>query len=288
MKRKKYISFSVRPSGIAAGFLAFLFLPSEQVFSAIAALLWHETAHLAAFLACGVRKCRIELTPFGGMADVQAYEKMPPVKQALCALAGIAGSWIGAILVWSMLKKNRFGWPLFQAHLSLGVFNCLPGWPLDGARMLVSAAACFGKENGMRRILAGISVVLGMGMVWAALWGALQGWINPSLLFAGPYLCYTSRMGLASERIRSLGQCSTKLKTSFAMPAEIYACVGNDVENRFAAMLGQCPQSRYRFLFQLNESGQIKRVWTEEEMFRSVLNQEAIGIPNQVDKRHEL
>lgn len=276
MKKKPKFSFSVHPAGLIVLLLALLFLPSHQVMAAVCALLWHEGCHVAAFLLCGAKECRIELTPFGGMADVKAYEKMPPAHQAVCALSGVIGSGIGSWVVCRYLHSS-FGFALFCANFSLALINCLPAWPLDGARVLVSLASAFGFENGMRRLLCTAAVLTGAAMVFASLYGACRGWFNPSLLLAGPYLCYASRMGLASERMRKLWGSHAKLQSEPFLQTTIYASRNQTAETLFPRLLGQCPEKRYGLLLQLNSEGKVHKVWTEEEMLEFVCGKEAFG-----------
>lgn len=66
-------------AGMAGGML--LLAPSHVVLAAVAALTWHEAAHVAAMALCGVKHCVVELTPFGGMADAACYERLSPGKR---------------------------------------------------------------------------------------------------------------------------------------------------------------------------------------------------------------
>ena len=274
MNRKHRIRIHVHPAGAVMIVVALLFLPSVQVIAALSALLWHECAHLAAFLCCGVKNCTIELTPFGGMADVKAFEKLKPIRQMICALTGIAGSAAGIWLTDCLCTNASWHAHLLHDHLSLAVVNCLPAWPLDGARALTALAAAFGKEQGMRRVLSALSAALGTTMVLAALWGTWHGWFNPSLLLAGPYLWYASRQGLTAEKIRQIDHNRMKLALHESLPAEVNVSSRKDIEKHFPVWIGRWTNQRYHLLVQLDQNGKLLRFWTEDEMMRSALEEE--------------
>lgn len=265
--------FSIHPAGAAVLLLALLFAPSEQVLAVAAALLWHEGAHLAVMRLCGLRCLRVEITPFGGMIDARAFEGLKPFRQAVSAASGVAGSLLGA---WGALKlapHTAFGRALFEANASLALVNCLPAWPLDGARALVALGALLGCERGMRRLLHGVSILLGAGMVGLGLWGASQGHVNPSLLLAGPYLWYASGQGRVAAGIRTIDASAHPLQDSPFLPVAVFATAASRPP---AQIIGQLRQQRYHLLFQIGEDGAVRRLWTQEKLLETLFDLESI------------
>ena len=273
MNRARF-SLRVHPAGAALLLAALLFVPSGHVLAVAAALLGHEAAHLVALLLCGVRDCRVEITPFGGMIDSRAFDRLAPCRQSLCAAAGVAGSALAAWGCLSFAPDTPFGRALFEANASLALVNCLPAWPLDGARTLVALASAAGRERGMRRALHGVSVALGGAMVVLALWGAWKGVINPSLLVAGPYLWYASGEGRLGAGVRAMGELEHPLRRSAWLPVDAVATAASEPPR---ALLGQMRKGRYQLLLQVNETGALRRVWTQEEMLENALHMEGIG-----------
>lgn len=253
---------------------ALLFLPSVHVLAVAAALLWHEAAHLAVLRLCGVRDCRMEITPFGGMIDSRAFERLPPGRQSLCAVAGVAGSALAAGGCLALSPNTPFGRAFFEANASLALVNCLPAWPLDGARTLVALASAAGRERVMRRVLHGVSVVLGAAMVALGLWGAWKGMINPSLLVAGPYLWYASGEGRLGAGVRAISDLEHPLRERAWLPVEAVATAASEPP---VALLAQLRKGRYQLLLQVSESGRLCRVWTQEEILENALHMEGIG-----------
>lgn len=273
MSRARF-SLRVHPAGAALLLAALLFVPSGQVLAVAAALLGHEAAHLAVLRLCGVCDCRVEVTPFGGMIDSRAYDRLAPLRQSLCAAAGVAGSALAAWGCLAFAPNTPFGRALFEANASLALVNCLPAWPLDGARTLVALASAAGCERGMRRLLHGVSVVLGGAMVGLGLWGVWRGIVNPSLLVAGPYLWYASGEGRLGAGVRAVSDLEHPLQKSAWLPAEVIATAASEPPR---ALLGQLRGGRYHLLLQVNEAGNLRRVWTQDELLESALHMEGIG-----------
>ncbi|MET7465202.1 site-2 protease family protein [Nonomuraea sp. NPDC005501] len=106
-------------------------------------VLLHELAHSVLAKAYGLPVRRITLYLLGGVSEI---EKEPPTpgKEFMIAAAGPALSLVlgGAGLLADLYLVNGGGipqelvWQLWVSNLIVGVFNLLPGLPLDGGRML--------------------------------------------------------------------------------------------------------------------------------------------------------
>ncbi len=159
-------------------------LPARAAAAAAAALLFfasilaHELTHALAARAFGARTLRIRLHFFGGVADIEREPASPGaefviafagplaslalgVALSLGAIAGLrtppdeAGDFVAALGPASTLAA----W-LGVSNLALGAFNLLPGFPLDGGRML-------------RALLWALSGNLTRATQWAAVVGQL-------------------------------------------------------------------------------------------------------------------
>lgn len=161
-----------------------------------ASLLLHELAHSLVARARGLRVTGITLYLFGGVAEIGAETTNPgdefrvtaagPVTSV--ALAGLFGiAWLATDSL-SHLIGATFGY-LAIMNLFLGVFNLLPGLPLDGGRLLrafvwwrtgdpdraTRVAAIGGVVVGVLLIAAGaVSMVVSSWL--SGLWLILLGW----------------------------------------------------------------------------------------------------------------
>lgn len=282
------ISGRVHPAGAAMMAGAFLFADSRTVLSALCALLWHEGAHLAAMALCGVKNCRVEMTPFGGMADAEEYHRLPPIRQAIIAIAGVGASGLGAALCLYLLPKTPFVYSLLKANLALALLNVLPVWPLDGARTMVALLEAAGLGRGCQKLLAGLGYVLGALLVALGLYGAWHGVFNPGLLLMGPYLWHAARWGSVSERLRRVGDKRNPLQERPLLPVQGYACETGREHQALAMLAGEQQSGRYPVLMAVDgKTGAIRQILTQGQFRQALFAQEPmadIGCARNVDK----
>jgi Zn-dependent protease/predicted transcriptional regulator len=107
-------------------------------------VLVHELSHALLAIRAGIKVPRIRLFLFGGVSEM-ASEPRDPRAELRIAAAGPATSIVLAILFWLLrLSGIAAGLPGVDAvlvylgtiNLALGIFNLLPGFPLDGGRIL--------------------------------------------------------------------------------------------------------------------------------------------------------
>lgn len=113
------------------GFLTGIFL-ALGLFASVAL---HELGHSYATLQLGGKIKSITLLPFGGVASMLGNPKKPK-DEVIIALAGPATSILLAAICWQI----RLVYPellinLAFINLSLGLFNLLPSFPMDGGRV---------------------------------------------------------------------------------------------------------------------------------------------------------
>lgn len=158
-------------------------------------LVLHELGHslVAQRLGVGVRS--ITLFVFGGVAQLDSEPKRPR-DEILIAVAGplvslaLAVTFEGlARVVDSEMAGGMLTW-LGRINWMLALFNCLPGFPLDGGRVLrgivwgitgsferaTRLAAASGSLLAYGLILMGIVGVIGSGQIVGGLWLAFIGW----------------------------------------------------------------------------------------------------------------
>jgi Zn-dependent protease len=112
-----------------------------------ASLLAHELGHSTVAMARGIPVHRITFFMFGGMAQT-SRDSRSPAEEFLIAIAGPLVSFLLAIVgfgVWWVAATNGWGAAVTGSaayigalNLILAVFNLLPGFPMDGGRILRS------------------------------------------------------------------------------------------------------------------------------------------------------
>jgi len=106
-----------------------------------ASVLVHELSHCVVALAFGLPVRRVLLYPLGGFSEIEK-EAPTPAREFLVAAAGPAISLVLAAVGYGLSRLVPDGTAhvlvtqLMWANLLVGLFNLLPGLPLDGGRML--------------------------------------------------------------------------------------------------------------------------------------------------------
>ncbi|HEX2923205.1 MAG TPA: site-2 protease family protein [Chloroflexota bacterium] len=156
----------------------------------------HELAHAVVALRFGIPVARITLFLFGGLAQI-TREAATPKAEAAIAIAGPAASMLLAVIFAVAFVVARLFWEpaeglclwLATINGSLALFNLIPGFPLDGGRLLralvwarttdyrratrISSAA--GQVVGFLLVFVGL-YMLTQGSLMDAFWLVLVGW----------------------------------------------------------------------------------------------------------------
>ncbi len=107
-------------------------------------VLFHEMSHSLMAQRCGIEISEIKLFIFGGVARLSEDSKNP-LTEFKIAVVGPLSSFVLAIFFWICHKLlGGFQFSMAQAvtgylvwiNVALGIFNLLPGFPLDGGRIL--------------------------------------------------------------------------------------------------------------------------------------------------------
>lgn len=158
-----------------------------------ASVLLHELGHSLVAKAQGIRVNSITLFLFGGVAAIDR-ESDSPGKAFQVAIAGPAVSltlftlFLGLAVLVGDWGWSRFALDLARINLVLGLFNLIPGLPLDGGQVLKAAvwqvtgdrytggrwAARTGRVVGMTGIVLGLLGALLVGE-FSAIWIGLIG-----------------------------------------------------------------------------------------------------------------
>jgi Zn-dependent protease/CBS domain-containing protein len=161
----------------------------------LVSVLAHELSHAVLARRFGLKVTEITLFIFGGATSLEG-EPERPRDEALIAAAGPLSSLIvGGVLIGldSLIDQPQlnalFGWLGF-INITLGAFNLIPGFPMDGGRILRALlwklrgdrfnatrnAALVGRIFGYLLIGLGVVIAFQTGSVFSGVWLALIGW----------------------------------------------------------------------------------------------------------------
>jgi Zn-dependent protease len=232
-------------------------------------VLAHELSHSVVAVRKGIPVRGITLFIFGGVSQL-AHEARRPFTEFLVAIVGpLTSILIGLILfgLWYLIRDvnsslEAIFFSLFAINLSLGLFNMLPGFPLDGGRVLRSVV--WGLTGNYWRatqvaaragqVLGGLMVITGVG--WA-IFGQFQG-----IWFAliGGFLFSAATVTYRQERVR---ESLRYYRLADVMTTDWYTLPG---ETPLASpLVGQGMSGRYDFVGVLVD-GRVQGIVTRRQL----------------------
>ncbi len=158
-------------------------------------VLAHELSHALVARRFGLRVRDITLFIFGGAASLEDEAKSPRQEAVMAAAGPLTSLAIGAVLavlsgaLSEPILSATVGWLGF-INLTLGLFNLIPGFPMDGGRILRAVlwhvrgdrnaatrnAAAIGRLFGYLLIAGGVYLIFQGGNLFSGVWLALIGW----------------------------------------------------------------------------------------------------------------
>ncbi len=168
-------------------------------------VLAHELAHSLVARSQGIPVRSITLFLFGGVSDIQREPQSPRAEFLITIVGPITSIILGLIFLWlggttagaldsvtgSSFAMTQLGpWAtialwLGSINILLGIFNLIPGFPLDGGRIL-------------RSILWAITGNLQRATRWASLVGQIVAWL---FIIAGITMIFGARIPLLGAGI---------------------------------------------------------------------------------------
>ncbi|MCK4692535.1 MAG: site-2 protease family protein [Anaerolineales bacterium] len=152
-----------------------------------ASVLAHELTHSLVAIRQGEKVRGITLFIFGGVAEITEEPKQPS-KEFLMALAGPLSSLVISgifTLLWFLSRNliepvSALASYLAMINGSLALFNLIPGFPLDGGRVL---RAVIWSLTDNRRLATRVASWIGRGVaflfIFAGIWQVFSGaWLN--------------------------------------------------------------------------------------------------------------
>ena len=140
-----YFGFSYFPvvlPDLSRGFLAIVTIVTVLLF--FFSVLAHELSHSLVAKKRGMPVSRISLWIFGGIAEIEKEPETPFTEFAMAIVGPVASFVLAGIfgIIWFFTRTfspvNESAAYLAQINVILGVFNLVPGYPMDGGRVLRS------------------------------------------------------------------------------------------------------------------------------------------------------
>ncbi len=183
-----------------------------------ACIVAHEMAHSLVAVGRGIPVKGITLFIFGGVSQISREANSPRVELSIAIVGPLLSLLLGAVFLGLAFATQNSNTTLHAgalilayANFGLGIFNLVPGFPLDGGRVLragvwkitgdpwkaTRVAVTAGRLAGLLLILGGLALTATSGTIWP-LWLALVGW------FLLQTASSSLRQARAHERLRGL------------------------------------------------------------------------------------
>ena len=205
-----WVAFTSPPLDIASGTALALGVLAALLF--FGSILAHELAHAAMARARGLPVSGIRLFLFGGATGV---EERGPADEFLVTAVGPLTSLAVGVLYIGISRLDVVNVPLAGAldylgrlNLFLALLNALPGFPLDGGRVLRAIAwKVTGDQARATSIAARVGMVVAVGLVVFGLWQVSRA--NDDVygiwfVFIGFFVFQGARSAEQQGRLRSL------------------------------------------------------------------------------------
>lgn len=100
--------------------------------------LFHELGHMLIALLLKKRVYKIEVTPFGFCISFTTNIEQSPIEELLISIAGPITSFLLAILFYNIDVTYFSKQEVVYSNILIGLFNLIPIFQLDGARIIKS------------------------------------------------------------------------------------------------------------------------------------------------------
>ena len=236
----------------------------------------HELGHAAMASHFGYEVEEVSLLPFGGVARL-SYGGIgfAPRSEAAIAIAGPLVNFCLVVLALSLqevgLWTHAFAMEVIKLNLWIALFNLLPGFPLDGGRVLRAARSrTVGYEQATLeayRMSIALSVFL-LCLGGFALWA---GYPHVGILILGVFLfvtAWTGRKQVASETVRFL---DTKRRTVISpLHPQKVRTLAVTLDTPVRDVVRQFAPERYHLVYVLNGEGRVSTIVEEQELLDAV------------------
>jgi Zn-dependent protease/CBS domain-containing protein len=244
-------------------------------------LLLHELSHCAVAKAFGIPVQSITLFALGGVSNMEKEASSAKAEFWMGVIGPITSFCIGVVCLSGAIA---LGWEVHEAqtasplasalawlgriNIMLAFFNLIPGFPLDGGRVLKAIiwsitkqqeksaliAAYVGKVAALLLIVSGFALMLGSG-TFGGVWFVLLGW----------FLSTAAESSVIEYRLRS---CLKNIRTADAMSHEWPTVAADTTLDEFVKTQVAISGHRYYFVDEPGNAQSIIGLVTPHEIAR--------------------
>lgn len=246
---------------------------SEVILSAFLWVILHEVSHIVLACMLGCKFYNIELHVFGAKAELGDLEILTDVKRIFIYLAGPLFNFIVFIIFFIISFRYDSKWITTSLNLNLGlaIFNLLPAYPLDGARIyeiLISKKILYKKSQKIIRLS---SYCIAMSFICISLLlFILIHKLNISMVIAAFIIIYVTRAEQKSTMYITMGNMVKKRKKLIK---------NNYIENKSLSVyyksylvnvLGLVDRNKFNTFYVLDDDMELLYILQENELISAL------------------
>ncbi|GIO64418.1 MULTISPECIES: M50 family metallopeptidase [Paenibacillus] len=234
----------------------------------------HELGHAGAALMYGVRIRSIQFLPFGGVVEIEDQGRLTAWKEIVIAAAGPLQN--GMMILFALLLRLA-GWGdgaflsyVIYGNAMIALFNLLPILPLDGGKILQSAASLFFPYHRTLLWSSRISVGASVIVIICALAPLFQGKgsVQLNLLLIGIFLLYSNWVDYRNlpYRFTRFLMHRESMYTRSRADGELAQPIVADPAKHLDSILRLLKREKYHLIYVMNERGKIIAVLPEQRI----------------------
>ncbi|WAH38971.1 M50 family metallopeptidase [Alicyclobacillus dauci] len=233
----------------------------------------HELGHAFTARFCGYEVEEVSLLPFGGVAKL-SYARLgfQPRDEALVAIAGPFVNLLLCILSATLYGMHVIDLTLYQQSMQLniwiGVFNLLPGLPLDGGRILRAARS---RQVGYERATMeayNLAFALSILLMLTGIVALYTGHPHFGMMLLGLFLFVTAWRGRKDTRAETMRFLDAKRRQDNSVLKMQSLAVRSPTPIRDVVV--QFAPDRYHIVYVLGEDGLVLALLEETELLDAV------------------
>lgn len=248
-------------------------------------VLIHELGHVVAARRYGWTVTKVELLPFGGVAETEQLGRSSVREDIVVALAGpLQNAWmIGVAYGFDAIGIWGSEWSLYfiQANVMIGLFNLLPVLPLDGGKVMQALLSCWIPYYRAIQLSAWISMALSCGLAAASFWRLTTDGLALNLLIIAGFLLASNWFGFRNasfQFVRFLMNRDGRMEPlidrgTLAQPIVV------SPHRTVADIVRLFMRERYHIVYVLGAGGRVQAVLPEQRLLHAYFHLDRPGSP---------
>ncbi|GEM_PF-205790 len=194
MKKREELLIKVSKLSVPYIVLLIIIGFKGKIIIAFMLVVMHECVHFIVAKKLGFKGFDIEILPIGAVLRLQDLDDADPKEDLIISISGPLFNLIFALIAFLLNLKfnNYYLYLLYMSNLSLGIFNLVPAFPLDGGRIVRDILALKTFYKRANRITVGISYVIGSLMLIYSLVSVFQNKKSISFIIIGVFIIIAS------------------------------------------------------------------------------------------------